>query len=73
MADDKASKSGTRLAVGWPQDRFEHGVSGVPALTTEFSEPLAEAKVKEIRRVARENDVPLRQKTSDDGDEEAGS
>lgn len=74
MADGTTQKqTGVRLAVGWPHDRFEHGVAGVPPLTTEFSDdPISDAKVKDIRKVARENDVPLRQ-TSADGDEEAGS
>lgn len=65
----KSQRSGTYVRVGYPIDVFEHGVSGVQdPLTTEWSEePVSDPKVKELRKVAKANSVPLAERSSKPG------
>lgn len=71
--DSGKQKSGTYVRTGYPVDRFEHQVSGVDVVTGEWSEePVSEGKLKELRKVAKANDVPL-EETSKNPREEADS
>jgi hypothetical protein len=63
------AKSGTRVRVGYPHSAFEnHGVSGVPdPLTDQWTEdPVADAKLKELRKQAKAYDVPLEETTAEE-------
>jgi hypothetical protein len=68
MADD-SKKGQTRVRVGYPIGAFEHHVSGVAdPLTGEWTkEPLSDSKLRELRKVAKANDVPLEETSAEVG------